>query len=130
MKTVRGLVVLALGATLGVAAAGCSSTSSPATPPEPTTVQVTETLAGPLPARAWSCMSVSTSASTPIDARVSPEGLFLEVRQASCGSEGTLLFASDTGQLLVQLPAGEKSVRVGNPTDQETSFSLQIRYNR
>ena len=129
MKIVRGLVVLALGAMLGVAA-GCSSTSSPASPPEPTAVWVTETLSGPLSARAWSCMSVSTSGPTPIDARVSPEGLFLEVRQASCGSDGALLFASDSGQLQAQLPAGEKSVRVGNPTDQETSFNLQIRYNR
>jgi hypothetical protein len=38
--------------------------------------------------------------------------------------------ASDTGRLQVQLPAGAKSVRVGNPTDEETSFNLQIRYNR
>jgi hypothetical protein len=74
-------------------------------------------------------MSVSTSGPTPVDARVSPEGLFLEVRQASCGSDGALLFASDAGRLEAQLPAGQKSVRVGNPTDGETSFSLLIRYN-
>jgi hypothetical protein len=55
---------------------------------------------------------------------------FLEVRQASCGSDGALPFASNTGQLQVHLPAGEKSVRVGNPSDEETSFTLQIRYNR